>query len=273
MRSERSRGIRGDSSGEGSVWLVDTGAAERNVSLSAERGGSPSVRIVRKKTKDSTSIEEKFDYLLDFDTCYQKVADRFPRPVSQYRFGKWYIDRAYPEYKIAIELNGGSGGGYGRPIHCQNCGSVVRARLRNGGFGKPLRLPYPSHAGKGAERDAAKSNALVLAGWKVLTFTSAQLNSDPAGVISQVIAALELSNRDRSAELSGGHIVLTDRETEVLQMLAEGKTASSIGFQLGISSRTAETHIQHVREKFGVKTTTAAVALAISKGIVDVKLS
>ncbi len=55
---------------------------------------------------------------------------------------------------------------------------------------------------------------------------------------------------------------LTRRETDVLQWVAEGKTNSEIGIILGMSPRTVQKHLEHIFEKLGVETRTAAATLA-----------
>lgn len=55
---------------------------------------------------------------------------------------------------------------------------------------------------------------------------------------------------------------LTPRETEVLSWLAKGKTNRDIGDILGMSHRTVNKHLEHVFEKLGVETRSAAASLA-----------
>lgn len=57
---------------------------------------------------------------------------------------------------------------------------------------------------------------------------------------------------------------LTPRETEVLSWLAKGKTNRDIADILGMSPRTVNKHLEHIFEKLGVETRTAAAALATS---------
>jgi DNA-binding CsgD family transcriptional regulator len=57
---------------------------------------------------------------------------------------------------------------------------------------------------------------------------------------------------------------LTARERDVLRWLAAGKTDKDIGAILDISPRTVHKHLQHVYEKLGVETRTAAVMRALS---------
>lgn len=61
---------------------------------------------------------------------------------------------------------------------------------------------------------------------------------------------------------------LTQRQREVLQLLAEGKSAKEIGGVLGISSRTVETHKYAMMDQLGVKTTAGLVQHAIKLGLV-----
>ena len=58
-------------------------------------------------------------------------------------------------------------------------------------------------------------------------------------------------------------IGLTQRETEVLAWVAEGKSNNDVGLILGIRSVTVKKHLEHIFEKMGVETRTAAVAYAI----------
>ncbi len=52
---------------------------------------------------------------------------------------------------------------------------------------------------------------------------------------------------------------LTKRESEVLFLIAKGKTNSEIGILLGISKRTVQKHVEHIYIKLGVETRTAAM--------------
>jgi DNA-binding NarL/FixJ family response regulator len=60
---------------------------------------------------------------------------------------------------------------------------------------------------------------------------------------------------------------LTQRQREVLQLLAEGKSAKEIGGLLNISSRTVETHKYAMMDQLGVKTTAGLVQHAIRLGL------
>jgi HD-GYP domain-containing protein (c-di-GMP phosphodiesterase class II) len=61
---------------------------------------------------------------------------------------------------------------------------------------------------------------------------------------------------------------LTDREVEVLRMVAEGSTAKDIAEHLVISRRTAEHHMENIYNKLGVSSKTAAAVYAVNNGLV-----
>jgi DNA-binding CsgD family transcriptional regulator len=54
--------------------------------------------------------------------------------------------------------------------------------------------------------------------------------------------------------------VLSPRELEVLRMVADGKTATSIAKTLFVSPHTVKRHMANIRVKLGVRTQAAAVA-------------
>jgi DNA-binding CsgD family transcriptional regulator len=60
---------------------------------------------------------------------------------------------------------------------------------------------------------------------------------------------------------------LTDREREVLRLLALGHTNQEIGRQLYISVRTAETHRAHIMRKLQLSSRADLVRYAIAQGL------
>jgi DNA-binding response OmpR family regulator len=58
---------------------------------------------------------------------------------------------------------------------------------------------------------------------------------------------------------------LTSREAEVLFWVVKGKTSRDIGEILGTSPRTVNKHLEHVFEKLGVETRTAAANVAMAR--------
>jgi DNA-binding NarL/FixJ family response regulator len=62
---------------------------------------------------------------------------------------------------------------------------------------------------------------------------------------------------------------LTNREREILQLAAAGKTSAEIGRSLFISPRTAETHRANLMRKLCLRSQTDLVRYAIRKGIIS----
>jgi two-component system NarL family response regulator len=61
---------------------------------------------------------------------------------------------------------------------------------------------------------------------------------------------------------------LSERELEVLQLLADGMSNKEIASKLFISTQTVKTHIAHIFDKLGVSDRTEAVAAALRRGLV-----
>lgn len=66
-----------------------------------------------------------------------------------------------------------------------------------------------------------------------------------------------------------GGTLLTPRERQVLELLAEGLSHDEIGKRLGISGETVRTHLQKASERLGAGTRTQAVATALRLGLIS----
>lgn len=62
---------------------------------------------------------------------------------------------------------------------------------------------------------------------------------------------------------STGENPLTVRQREVLQLLAEGKTMKEVANQLGISTRTTESHKYEIMRQLGIRTTAELIRYAV----------
>ena len=60
----------------------------------------------------------------------------------------------------------------------------------------------------------------------------------------------------------------TDRELEVLELVARGLTNRAIGRRLAISEATVKTHLVHLFTKLDVADRTAAVTVALERGLI-----
>jgi len=62
---------------------------------------------------------------------------------------------------------------------------------------------------------------------------------------------------------------LTSRETEVLQLIAEGKANKETAAELGIGLKTVEKHREHLMQKLDIHDTAGLTRYAISAGIIE----
>ncbi|MGZ8631745.1 MAG: HD domain-containing phosphohydrolase [Actinomycetota bacterium] len=101
---------------------------------------------------------------------------------------------------------------------------------------------------------------------------------EAAGVVSEQVregrfdpecahAVLEAAGRSRKRTRRAWPSGLSDREVEVLRLVAGGSSNRAIGQALVISPRTAEHHVQHIYGKIGVSTRAAAAMFAMQHGL------
>ncbi len=63
--------------------------------------------------------------------------------------------------------------------------------------------------------------------------------------------------------------ILTERELEVLRLIADGKSSNEIAEELFVSVKTVGTHKQHIYEKLDIGSNVELVKYAIRKGIIS----
>ena len=85
---------------------------------------------------------------------------------------------------------------------------------------------------------------------------------DPDAVAAVLAAAGQGRRRRRS-----GPAGLTEREIQVLGLLAAGCSTREIARRLVIAPKTAEHHVEHVYTKLGVSTRAAAALFAMEHGL------
>ena len=86
------------------------------------------------------------------------------------------------------------------------------------------------------------------------------------GVVSRVLNRLtELSHR---AAHGPGYAALSEREVEVLRLMANGSANKQIAAGLSITESTVKTHVANIFQKLEVSHRTEAVTKAMSKGII-----
>ena len=118
------------------------------------------------------------------------------------------------------------------------------------------------------------------------------LHAGAAGYVTKDVRASELAEAIRSVFEKGGYLqpsittavvsaiaespdsrdeqtILTDREIQVVRLIAEGLINREIAERLGISVKTVDTHRGNIMEKLNVHNTAELIKYAIRKGIVQ----
>ncbi len=87
-------------------------------------------------------------------------------------------------------------------------------------------------------------------------------------LLDRINEALDIEDGKRRTQADRQHVLdlfnsLSDREREVLELVAEGKMNKVVAQDLGISERTVEVHRSHVMHKLGIQTLAQLVRLKI----------
>jgi DNA-binding NarL/FixJ family response regulator len=90
-----------------------------------------------------------------------------------------------------------------------------------------------------------------------------ELQVDPK-VARRLLSSLGVASRDAATA------ELTARELDVLRLVGAGSPNKEIALRLGISERTARTHVSNILGKLGVASRTQAALWAVREGLVDV---
>lgn len=116
-----------------------------------------------------------------------------------------------------------------------------------------------------AEADEELSRGVVAAGASAVVLKESPL--------AEVARALDHARAGRThldpalrGKRRGGD--LTERELDVLRLLAEGLPHEEIGRRLGIGSETVRTHLRKASDRLGASTRTQAVATALRRGLI-----
>jgi DNA-binding NarL/FixJ family response regulator len=112
---------------------------------------------------------------------------------------------------------------------------------------------------------AAAHGLTVGQGMQRLTFAMHAMDDTGAPEGEWLVVLREDSEAALLDALAHSFPGLTAREVEVLYWVIQGKTNRDIGDILSLSPRTVHKHLEHVFEKLGVETRTAAAALALGK--------
>jgi two-component system, NarL family, nitrate/nitrite response regulator NarL len=87
-------------------------------------------------------------------------------------------------------------------------------------------------------------------------------NVVPPDIAAGLVSEIRLRKQDDRP-------ALTQREQEILRLIAAGKSLPEIAKELYLGLTTVKTHVQHLYEKLGVSDRAAAVASAMRRGLIE----
>ncbi|MFN2467512.1 MAG: response regulator [Gaiellaceae bacterium] len=114
--------------------------------------------------------------------------------------------------------------------------------------------------GRGLD-SGAKGYILKEAPHQTLVRAIEKVNSGD-GYVDPALMPAFLSSKDRDD-------MLTAREREILQLLADGMSNADVAGRLFISQETVKSHVRHILTKLEADTRTQAVAIALREAIID----
>jgi DNA-binding NarL/FixJ family response regulator len=143
-------------------------------------------------------------------------------------------------------------------------------------------------------KESPDTKILVLTQYEDREYVTRFLKAGAAGYVLKKAAGAELASAIRSV-FKGGLVLdpqvarealrepepapgggtedlyeaLTDREKQVLRIVAEGKSNKEVAELLGISVKTAMSHREHVMEKLGLHSRTDLIRFALKKGVIQ----
>ncbi|HEY6099439.1 MAG TPA: response regulator transcription factor [Anaeromyxobacter sp.] len=143
-------------------------------------------------------------------------------------------------------------------------------------------------------KQGRRARILILSQYEDREYVRRLLKAGVAGYVLKKSAGAELANAIRAVHKGGlvldpevartameesgpaapgaddPYEALTDREKQVLKLVADGRSNKEVAEVLGISVKTAMSHREHVMEKLGVHNRTELVRFAIKKGVIRV---
>ena len=130
----------------------------------------------------------------------------------------------------------------------------------------PPRLLEWVRTAERAQRERSELSSLVVrAGPRRLLASFHDRTEEGSDNAGEWLVVLREENDASTIEALIAAFRLTTREAEVLHWVIRGKTNRDIGEILGTSPRTVHKHLEHVFEKLGVETRTAAASLAMAR--------
>jgi DNA-binding CsgD family transcriptional regulator len=90
---------------------------------------------------------------------------------------------------------------------------------------------------------------------------------EPRARVDAILSLEEVADEETTSRHVVEHVLLTNREREILGLLADGMGNKQIAARLGISTNTVKTHLELLFDKLEVSSRAEAVATGVRRGL------
>lgn len=108
-------------------------------------------------------------------------------------------------------------------------------------------------------------NTIIISGIEAVHEGKARIHPRLAMKVFQAFAEISSENQ-RDKDMFDG---LTEREIEILRLIARGMTNRQVSAHLWISERTVDNHVQNIYKKLNISDRTQATLYAVRKGLIS----
>jgi PAS domain S-box-containing protein len=168
-----------------------------------------------------------------------------------------FFNRAWLEFR-GRSLDQELGNGWTEGVHGDDRDLCIATYLKSLSSRQPFRMEFRLHRADGAYRWVEETGMPRYEGEHFLGFMGSAV--DVSGRKATLFSPDEEAVRVVFA--------LTERERQVLVLIAEGKSTKEAAATLGISYKTADSHRSRILEKLGVHETASMVRYAIRAGLI-----
>jgi PAS domain S-box-containing protein len=171
----------------------------------------------------------------------------------------WYFNRAWLEFRgRALEQEVGNGWTEG--LHPDDHDLCLETYLKAFSARQPFHMQYRIRGANGE--------------FYWIENVGSPVQNETQDFIGFIGSAADISGRKRAYYTPDTESVrlvfsLTERERQVLVLIADGKSTKETATRLGISYKTADSHRSRILEKLGVHETASMVRYAIRAGLVE----
>ena len=170
-----------------------------------------------------------------------------------------YFNRAWLEFR-GRRLEDETGNGWTERLHPDDRDFCIETYLKAFSARQPFRIQYRMRRANGDFRwveDAGMPRFDDDRQLRRLHGSAVDINDRKRGVFAPDEESVKLV------------LALTERERQVLVLIADGKSTKEAAAQLGISYKTADSHRSRILEKLGVHETASMVRYAIRAGLIE----